>query len=111
MAPSKQYDDMVQNDLELMWTIQEYCQRKRWINNIMSRIISKHPFQDIGVVIWAFFGIGCMEIGTQHFFVVVLNLGESVSWSASISHSLCTSKMTRFDLAAHRCMLLAEPRL
>jgi membrane-associated phospholipid phosphatase len=40
----------------------------------MSRIISKHPWQDISSMIWLIFIIGLLEIGSKHFWVVMLNL-------------------------------------
>jgi len=69
------YNDMIDRDLELLWKIQDYCYRTPWLDDRMSKIINKHPWQDISTVIWLFFGIGLYEIGSRHFFIVMMNLG------------------------------------
>jgi len=74
---SSNYNDMIENDLELLWKIQDYCYRTPWLDDRMAKIINKHPWQDISSIIWFFFIIGLYEIGSKHFFVVMLNLGFS----------------------------------
>jgi hypothetical protein len=37
-------------------------------------LINKHPFQDIVIVLYLFFAVGLVDIGKQHFWVVVTNL-------------------------------------
>lgn len=65
---------MIEKDIDLLWTIQDYCYRNDWLNNLLSRIVSKHPWKDIGMIIWIFFIIGVIELKAQHFFPVVMNL-------------------------------------
>ena len=69
-----QYDEVVKSDLELLWSIQEYCYRNSYINEKMSLIVSKYPFKDIVMVIWMFAIVGYVQLGVKHFWVVVLNL-------------------------------------
>ena len=68
------YDDMIQKDLQLLWQIQDFCRDNPVIDRNMKRIISKHPWQDISLIIWVLFGIGVYEIGGDHFWVVSFNL-------------------------------------
>ena len=71
------YDEMVAKDLELLYSIQDYCQKRPWIDNRISRIVSKYPWQDIVVVLWILFIVGVIEIGNSHFWIVCLNLGAA----------------------------------
>ena len=68
------YEDVVKKDLELLWSIQEYCYRTPWLNDIMTKIISKNPLKDICILVWIFFAIGILEIGSYHFWVASTNL-------------------------------------
>lgn len=74
-ASGNSYGDMIERDLELLWKIQDYCYRTPWLDDRMSKIVNKHPWQDISAVIWFFFVIGLYEIGSRHFFIVMMNLG------------------------------------
>lgn len=71
------YDEMVQKDLRLMWSILNYCESVPWLQDKMSKIVSKYPWKDISIAIWLFFVVGLFEIGTKHFFVVATNLASA----------------------------------
>ena len=68
-------DIIVARDVELLWSIQDYVYRWPWLDRNMSMIVSKQPWNDIGVVLWLTALLGCFEIGVRHFWVVVTNLG------------------------------------
>jgi len=40
----------------------------------MSKIVSKYPWQDIGIIVWCFFVVGVIEIGRAHFWIAAFNL-------------------------------------
>ena len=65
---------MIEKDLELLWNIQDYFRRTSWLDSMMSKIVSKYPLQDIGVIVWCFFVIGVIEIGRHHFWIASFNL-------------------------------------
>jgi len=71
------YDEVVAKDLELLWSIQEFCYRTPWINDRMSKIISKNPLRDIVSILWIFFILGLVELKEKHFWVVTMNLAVS----------------------------------
>lgn len=73
-SSSESFDNMIQNDLQLLWSIQDYCYNEEWINKHMLSIVSIHPWKDVCSIIWVFFMIGVVEIKTKHFFVVSMNL-------------------------------------
>ena len=68
------YEEVVEKDIELLRSVQEYCYRTPWLNDTMSRIVSKNPLRDIVSVLWLFFIYGLVEIGQRHFWVVAMNL-------------------------------------
>lgn len=68
------FQDMIDRDLELLWSIQRYCQHNKWIKNIFSRIVHRHPYRDITSIIWVIFVIGVLEVGAGHFWVTIMNL-------------------------------------
>jgi hypothetical protein len=68
------YEEVVEKDLELLRSIQEYCYRTPWLNDNMSKIISKNPLRDIVSILWLFFIYGLVEVGQKHFWVVFMNL-------------------------------------
>ncbi len=68
------YEEVIQKDLELMWSILNYCRRTPWLSEKMDFIISKNPMKDIVIVIWLFFAFGVIEIGSKHFWVGISNL-------------------------------------
>ncbi len=65
---------MIEKDLELMWSIQDYCRGTSWINDKMAMITNKNPLKDIVIIVWLFFIIGVLELGQKHFWVVTTNL-------------------------------------
>ena len=65
---------MIAKDLEFLWSIQDYFHRTPWLDSTLSRIVSKYPLQDIGIIVWCFFILGVVEIGRQHFWIVAFNL-------------------------------------
>ena len=73
------YDEVVAKDLELLWSIQEFCYRTPWLNDRMMKIISKNPLRDIVSILWIFFIVGIVELKEKHFWVVSMNLTVSFS--------------------------------
>ncbi len=71
------YEEVVEKDIELLWSIQEYVRKTPWIDNTMTKIVSKHPLQDICALIWLFCLFGLFEVGSPHFWVVAVNLAGS----------------------------------
>ena len=71
------YEEVIAKDLELLWSIQEFCYRTPWLNQRMSQIVSKYPLRDIVSILWLFFIYGIVEIGVRHFWVVVVNLAAA----------------------------------
>lgn len=71
---SKKFDDVIQKDLQLMWSIQEYCHENIWIHENLAKIVSKNPLKDVVIIIWIFFIFGVIEVGISHFWVVMINL-------------------------------------
>jgi membrane-associated phospholipid phosphatase len=67
-------DEMVEQDLQLMWTIQDAVYRRPWLDSRMSRIISKYPWNDICILVYLVSLVGVFEIGVRHFWVVATNL-------------------------------------
>lgn len=68
------YQEVVEKDLQLLWSIQEYCQRTPSVHNLFSRIVSKNPAKDVVLVLWLFFCYGLVEIGMEHFWVASINI-------------------------------------
>lgn len=52
----------------------DYFKRTPWLDKRMSKIVSKYPWQDIGIIVWCFFIIGVIEIGRAHFWIAAFNL-------------------------------------
>ncbi len=71
------YQELVEMDVKLLWAIQDWVYRRRWLDSRMSKIVSKYPMYDIGMVIWLMAVIGVYEIGKRHFWVVTTNLVTS----------------------------------
>lgn len=87
------YEEVVEKDLVLLRSIQEYCYRTSWLNDYMSKIVSKNPLRDVVSVLWIFFAFGLVEIGPHHFWVVFMNLVgafgmDSRSTSVLVMHPL-----------------------
>ena len=72
MSPS--FKTMIATDLELLWSIQDFCFSRPTLDMRMAAIVSKYPWKDVCCVVWIFFAIGCIELKTKHFFVVAMNL-------------------------------------
>lgn len=68
------FEEMIQKDLQLMWSIQSFCHEASWLSETMNMITNKNPLKDIVIVIWLLFIIGVIEFGQSHFWVVILNL-------------------------------------
>lgn len=68
------YDEVVEKDLELMWTIKRYCKVNPWVDEVFGRIVSKYPFRDIVLLLWIIFIVGLFEIGVHHFWVAFMNI-------------------------------------
>lgn len=69
------YEELIEMDTKLLWAIQDYVFRRRWIDKRMAKIVSKYPYYDIGLLIWLVSVVGVFEIGKRHFWVVGINLG------------------------------------
>lgn len=70
---AKSYEEIIENDLENMWAINRFCKARPWIETMMNRIVSKHPLQDICLVLWIVFIVGWIEAGHSHFWVCAMN--------------------------------------
>lgn len=81
------YEDVVQKDLELLWSIQDYCYRTPWINSSLARIVSKNPLKDIVIILWGCFAIGLFDIGAKHFWLVTIN--ATVAFGKLVDALLC----------------------
>lgn len=68
------FKKFIKDDLDNMRRIRNYCTSNPRVDNWMTSIINKHPFQDIVVVLYLFFAVGLVDIGKMHFWVVVTNL-------------------------------------
>jgi membrane-associated phospholipid phosphatase len=67
--------EIVKYDVELIWSIQDFIFRRPGLDRLLSRLVSKQPWNDIGLLVWIVALVGCFEIGVKHFWVVVVNLG------------------------------------
>ena len=72
MSPS--FRIMIDTDLELLWRIQDFCYSRPSLDMWLAGIVSKYPWKDVCCIVWIFFAIGCFELKTKHFFVVMMNL-------------------------------------
>lgn len=68
------YEEVIEKDLELLWSVKQYCHSNVWLSDLLSRIVSKHPLRDIVIIVWVFFIIGLFEVGIRHFWVAVFNV-------------------------------------
>lgn len=73
----KSYSDVISKDLELLWSIQEYCYQTPWLNQRMASITSKNPLKDIVIILWVFYIVGLVKLGATHFWVVSINLAAA----------------------------------
>lgn len=68
------YEDFIQKDLEFLHLLLNLIRQVPAIESFLSRITSKNPWQDVCLIVWAFFALGCVEIGFSHFWVATMNL-------------------------------------
>lgn len=68
------YNKIIQNDLKLLWIIQDWVYHRPWLDVRMASIVSKHPWQDICMIIWLFAALGVYDIGARHFWIIATNL-------------------------------------
>jgi len=69
--------DLVAWDVNFLWAIQDKVFHTPWLDRNMAKIISKQPWNDVGLLIWLVSLVGCFEFGVKHFWVVVTNLGSA----------------------------------
>lgn len=109
------YDEMIQKDLQLLWLVQDFCKSNPVIDQNMARIISKHPWQDISLVVWVLSGVGIYEIGADHFWVVAFNLagsfGKNIMTVNFISYTACYVDLALRKLIAARRPVEFDGRL
>jgi len=78
----RDFKKLIKDHLLNIRKIRNYCTSNPRIDNWMRSLINKHPFQDIVVVLYLFFAVGLVDIGKQHFWVVVTNLSLAFcKWS------------------------------
>eukprot|EP01038_Epipyxis_sp_PR26KG_P009209 gene9209-12419_t len=90
------FNEMINKDLSLMRVINQFCSSEYnpRIHTFMSNIVSKHPWRDIGMILWAFFAIGVFEIGASHFWVVMMN----ITVAAVLARLLEAKRPVEFDI-------------
>ena len=71
---TSRFEQVVEKDIEILWLIHDICHERPIFDMIMTNIVSKHPWNDIVVIIWAIFIYGIIEIGVLHFWIVTFNL-------------------------------------
>ena len=92
------YDEMITKDLEFLRSIQDYFHRTPWLDSVLSRIVSKYPLQDIGIIVWCFFVIGVVEIGRQHLWIVAFNLVFAVGKFLCSRYAILSFVLQQYDL-------------
>jgi hypothetical protein len=45
MSLTGSYEEMIEKDLELIWSILNFVRSHEWLDDFMARIVSKHPWQ------------------------------------------------------------------
>ena len=70
-------EELQLRDVEFLWSIQDYVYRWPALDMRMSMLVSKQPWNDIGLVMWLVALVGCIEIGVRHFWVVTVNIGAA----------------------------------
>ena len=76
-AWDQQFDALINADLALLWDIQDFIYKRPWLDSRLARVVSKHPWRDVCMVIWLFAALGVYQVGWHHFWMVTLNLGMS----------------------------------
>jgi len=67
------YDFIIKKDIEFIKWSHECAFKSPRFYNLMQRIVSKNPFQDIVFVLVPFFILGLIECGIPHFWLVYVN--------------------------------------
>jgi len=73
-ACKSQYEELIEADLALLWSIQDWVYRRPWLDSRLARIVHKHPWNDVCVLVWLFAALGVYEFGAHHFWMVATNL-------------------------------------
>ena len=73
----KEYNALCEKDVDNLWRIHVFFQSHPRLQSFMSSIVSKHPWYDVCAIIWIIVIIGCIEIGSKHFWVVTINVFAS----------------------------------
>lgn len=68
-------EDIAAWDVNFLWNIQDKVYHTPRLDRFMSRMVSKQPWNDIGLLVWVISLVGCFELGVRHFWVVTTNLG------------------------------------
>jgi len=71
------YQALVEKDLELIWSIQDFIYKRPWLDRRLAAIVSKYPWNDVVMLVWLSFGLGLMLIGAKHFWLCATNLALS----------------------------------
>eukprot|EP01036_Dinobryon_divergens_P034200 gene34200-44183_t len=88
---------MINNDLELMWSIQNFCHHSYYASRIekfMDSIVSKYPWRDIVLVLWVAFLACLMELGSRHFWVAAMNY----AFAATLRRLVEAKRPVEFDV-------------
>ncbi len=68
------YNDVVSKDIELLQLINHKIDQSNWLSDFFAKVVSKNPLKDVVLVLWFFFIFGLFEVGSKHFWVVIMNL-------------------------------------
>lgn len=68
------YNDVVSKDIELLQLINHKIDQSNWLSDFFAKVVSKNPLKDVVLVLWFFFVFGLFEVGSKHFWVVIMNL-------------------------------------
>lgn len=73
------YEDLLQSDLELMHLVLGWMHARPLLCVLFSRLVSAHPWLDVGALVWVISALGVLEVGREHFWVVALNLAAATT--------------------------------
>ena len=68
------YDEVIRKEIELIYKFRQYCSINSNLDALFSAVISKHPWNDICVIVWGAFALGVLEYGSNHFWIGIMNL-------------------------------------
>lgn len=68
------YKEMVDKDIELMYSIHDQLQRSPRLNQFFETVVSPQPWKDITTIIWIACLFAMLELGRSHFWVIAVNL-------------------------------------